>query len=470
MLSAMALMIAVLGARVASNGSSRPARPSTDVCFVTAGLRDRRDEHDECHRGPRPVFVRLLQLRGGGATPDSRGGYGSRGRGGGINIGTAALRGVGGARARQQDSPRGRGDYRGTVGTQQTGDRNSFRTNLNQPPQTRILTPPDSTVQGAADAYGAATGAPSVAMQHQVPPRQPRLAAPGLRWSGASAGAPGEAGGVGEMARAYPGGHGAVPTLPPYSATPSQAHAPTRARTPVPQALVHSHGPLHSTRAASQPPQFSKFSGSHAVAPGGDRRHALGIYLSMREHVFMHVCMCVCLCVCLCLCVCVSVARAGSLSLSLAILVYAHTCLQEIATSRPTQHHPPWPPRRRTFHRHWSPGQSCPSSARASSGALILRTAWLTRLQYPATFRDLGGAGGTHDSRRNGQSRARLVAPRAASVCSVPAEPSDALDSGTTCKREPLGLAEARTHSRARANAGTKGGWLELTGARLRWS
>ena len=379
MLSAMALMIAVLGARVASNVSSRPARPSTDVCFVTAGLRDRRDEHDECHRGPRPVFVRLLQLRGGGATPDGRGGYGSRGRGGGINIGTAALRGVGGARARQQHSPRGRGDYRGTVGTQQTGDRKTFRTNLNQPPQTRILTPPDSTVQGAADAYGAAAGAPSVAMQHQVPPRQPRLAAPGLRWSGASAGAPGEAGGVGEMARAYPGGNGAVPTLPPYSATPSQAHAPTRARTPVPQALVHSHGPLHSTRAASQPPQFSKFSGSHAVAPGGDRRHALGIYLSMREHVCMHVCMSVCVCVCLCLCVCVSVARAGSLSLSLAILVYAHTCLQDIATSRPTQHHPPWPPRRRTFHRHWSPGQSCPSSARASSGALILRTASLTR-------------------------------------------------------------------------------------------
>ena len=47
--------------------------------------------------------------------------------------------------------------------------------------------------------------------------------------------------------------------------------------------------------------------------------------------------------------------------------------------------------------------------------------------------------------------------PRSERVqCSVPAEPSDALDSGTTCKREPLGLAEAPTHSRARANAGAK--------------
>ena len=329
MLSAMALMIAVLGARVASNVSSRPARPSTDVCFVTAGLRDRRDEHDESHRGPRPVFVRLLQLRGGGATPDSRGGHGSRGRGGGINIGTAALRGVGGARARQQDSPRGRGDYRGTVSTRQPGDRKTFHTSLNQPTQTRILTPPDSTVQGAADAYGAAAAAPSVAMQHQVPPRQPRLAAPGLRWSGASAGVPGEAGGVGEVPRAYPGGNGAVPTLPPYSATPSQAHAPTRARAPAPapQALVHSHEPLRSTRAATQPPRFSTFSGSHAVAPGGDRQHARGIYLSMRA-ACIHVCVSLCLSVSVCVCVSVCLSHAPALSVCLLpSLCSMHVCM-----------------------------------------------------------------------------------------------------------------------------------------------
>ena len=118
-----------------------------------------------------------------------------------------------------------------------------------------------------------------------------------------------------------------MPTLPPYSATPSQAHAPTRARTPVPQALVHSHGPLHSTRAASQPPQISKFSGSHAVAPGGDRRHALGIYFSMREHVCLHACMCVSVCVCLCLCVCVSVCLCVCRTRRLSQSVSRHPCV-----------------------------------------------------------------------------------------------------------------------------------------------